>query len=276
MNNTLQDKNLSALYQSLESINERSEKTFDRSSILSHASTLIDLEDEEGLREGLRELCKSDLFFLSKHILGYKDLTERTHGGMCATLQRSDRKRKLLCCPRGSFKSSLGVVSFAIFRALQKPNIRVLLDSELFTNSANFIREIRGHLESQPLTSLFGEFKTKGDWTSSTLTIAQRWKNLKEPTFTASGIGSEKTGQHYDLIIIDDINGPQNSQTEEGRLKVIQHYRYMNAILEPNGELILIGTRYAANDCYGFVIENELDEEQRKMLPISLWGKRLI
>lgn len=226
--------------------------------------------------EALKELAREDLFFLGRELLGYQDLKRRTHGSICELLQNTSIRKKLIVTPRGSFKSSLGVVSFSIFRALQNPNVRILIDSELFTNSANFIREIKGHLESADLVQLFGEFKTRSDWTSSTLTIKQRTKNLKESTFTASGIGAEKTGQHYDIIIADDLNSPSNSQTEEGRKKVVDHYRYLNAILEPGGEFVLIGTRYAADDCYGFVIENELDEVERERLPISVRPKGLL
>lgn len=234
---------------------------------LSNYSPSVDVNlDPDILREAYSELCVKDLFFLAKQILGYKDINEQTHGDICRLLETQVVKRKLIVCPRGSFKSSLGVVGFAIFRALQNPNTRILIDSELYTNSANFIREIRGHLESELLAGLFGTFKTKKDWTESTLTISQRTRNLKESTFTASGIGTEKTGQHYDLIIIDDANSPKNSQTEEGRQKVIDHYRYLNAILDPGGEMVVIGTRYAANDIYGFIIENELSEEQQTKL----------
>jgi hypothetical protein len=72
-----------------------------------------------------------------------------------------------------------------------------------------------------------------------------------------------RRGQHYDVIIIDDANSPNNSQTEEGRKKVIDHYRYMNAILEPDGEMIVIGTRYAADDIYGFILDNEIPEGEK-------------
>lgn len=217
----------------------------------------------------MRSACTTDLFFLSKEILGYKDLTERTHGNISRLLESKDIQRKLIVTPRGSFKSSLGVVGFSIFRALQDPNIRILIDSEIYTNSSNFIREIKGHLANPVLEGAFGDFRSKSDWTEGSLTISQRSRNFKESTFTASGIGTEKTGQHYDLIIADDLNSPKNSQTDEGRQKVIDHYRYLNAILEPGGEFVLIGTRYAANDIYGFVIDNEIDEEDLNGIPHS-------
>lgn len=237
---------------------------------LSNYSPSVDVNlDPNILREAYSELCVKDLFFLAKQILGYRDINEQTHGDICRLLETQVVKRKLICTPRGSLKSSLGVVAFSIFRTLQNPNIRILIDSELYTNSANFIREIRGHFESELLTGLFGQFKTKKDWTSGSLTIAQRTRNLKESTVIAGGVETGKVGQHYDLIICDDLNSQNNSQTEDGRKKVIDHYRHLNALLDPGGEIVVIGTRYAADDVYGFIIDNELSEEQRESLGIK-------
>lgn len=214
--------------------------------------------DSESLNHVIKELALNDLFFLAKYLLGYKDLTKRTHGEICEVLQDQKVKRKLIVCPRGSFKSSLGVVAFSIFRAIQNPNIRILVDSELYTNSSNFIREIRLHLESTALTSLFGEFRTRHDWASGNLTIAQRTKNLKESTFSSGGIGTTRVGQHYDLIIMDDMNSNSNSQTPEACDKVYRHYLYNNAILDPGGEVVVIGTRYSGSDLIQRILENEV------------------
>lgn len=190
-------------------------------------------------------------------VLGYKDITLSTHGQIIETLM-DECKRKLICVPRGCFKSSLGVVSYCIYRILNDPNIRILIDSELYTNSKNLLREIKLHLESQALTDLFGEFKTDHTWNESEITIQQRTKNLKEATITSGGMGTTKVGQHYDLIIFDDMNSDNNSQTQEGREKVIQHYRMATSILEPHGTIVVIGTRYAQNDLIGFILDNEI------------------
>lgn len=232
----------------------------------SSTSLLLETLDPKVAKEVLRHLCRTDLFFLAKEILGYKDLSEETHGPLCRLLEAKIPRRKLIVCPRGSFKSSLGCVAFPIFRALQNPNIRILIDSELFSNSANFIREIRGHLEGVPLTRLFGEFKNRKDWQSASLTIKQRSKNLKEPTFIAGGIGTTRTGQHYDIIVMDDLNSESNSGTPEACDKVYRHYLYNNAILEPNGEVAVIATRYSGSDVVQRIIDTELEDEQRESL----------
>lgn len=192
---------------------------------------------------------------LAKELLGYKDLAEPTHGPMAAMLQ-DDSRRKLICVPRGCLKSSLACVAYPIWLLVNNPNLRILIDSELWTNSATFIREIKLHLENPELTELFGVFKGS-TWNQDELIIQQRTKKLKEASITAGGVGTTKVGQHYDVIIHDDMNSPDNTNSPENAEKVIRHFKYNVSILEPTGTMVVIGTRYAENDCIGWILENE-------------------
>lgn len=175
---------------------------------------------------------------------------------MMTALQASTL-RKLLCVPRGCFKSSIGVVGFSIWTLLNRPNARILIDSEVYSNSKNFLREIKAHLENPELTDLFGKCRAE-PWSEGEITIAQRTVPLKEASITCGGVETTKVGQHYDVIIMDDLNSRNNSETEEGRQKVIQHYRLNTAILEPNGIMVIIGTRYHQSDIIGHILENEI------------------
>lgn len=203
------------------------------------------------LKESLAVLCKA---------VGYSDINPRTHQDMISILE-APGKRKLIVMPRGTFKSSIASVGYPIWLLLNNPNLRILIDSELYSNSKNFLREIKQHLMADYLTDYFGEFKSEASWNEGEIIIKQRTKVLKEASITASGIGSEKTGQHYDVVIMDDLNSPTNSMTPEGRERVIMHYRYNTSILEPDGIMVLVGTRYATNDAIGFVLSNEMGME---------------
>lgn len=192
--------------------------------------------------------------------MGYKDINWRTHGGMISALQARTR-RKLIVMPRGSLKSTVCSVAYPIWCLIRNPDERILLDSELYSNSKNFLREIRLQLERPELEELFGQFENKACWNEGEIIIRQRRKVVKEASITASGIGAEKTGQHYDRIVSDDLNSPSNSGTREGREKVIQHWRFNNSILEPDGTMVLVGTRYSSDDCIGIVARNEIGME---------------
>lgn len=111
------------------------------------------------------------------------------------------------------------------------------------------------------MRSLFGEFKSE-TWNEGEIIIKQRQTPRKEASITAGGIGTVKVGQHYDYIIHDDLNGPSNSLTPELRQKVIDHYKMNVSILEPSGTMIVIGTRYAADDIIGWIIQNEIEEPE--------------
>lgn len=211
------------------------------------------------LKKVLSEKYKGSLYYTAKYLCEYQDITLRTHIGIVRALE-APTKRKLLVLPRGVFKSSIGVVSYSIFLLLNNPNIRILIDSEKYENSKNFIREIKGKLESPRFISLFGNLKSRNDWGEGSITVSNRTSVLKESSITASGIGAGKTGQHYDVIIHDDMNSLENSQTVELRKKIIDHYRMNISILEPEGTIVVIGTRYAADDLIGWILANELDE----------------
>lgn len=206
----------------------------------------------------LKQIYQVSFYKTCKDLLGYPDINKRTHGDMIRCL-KSDSKRKLIVMPRGTLKSTVCSVSYPIWQLIRNPNLRILLDSELYGNSSKFLREIKGHLQSKNLIALFGEFYNQANWNEGEITIKQRTKNLKESSITCSGIGAQKTGQHYDLIIADDLNSKDNSYTQELREKVIEHYKYYISLLEPDGTLVIIGTRYSYGDVIGHILDNEIN-----------------
>lgn len=212
----------------------------------------------QALAETLAERYRGSLYATCKVLLGMKDVNRRTHGDMISALE-SDTKRKLIVMPRGTLKSSIGVVGYSIWLLLRNPNIRILIDSEVYTNSKNFIREIKAYLEMPLITEIFGAFKSDTNWSEGEITIRQRTKPSKEASITAGGIETTKVGMHYDVIIADDLNSGNNSLTPESCEKVIKHYRLNISILEPNGILSVIGTRYSQGDLIQFILDNEVE-----------------
>lgn len=208
--------------------------------------------------DALKGFYKSDLFLTAQVLLGMADINHATHGDIIEVLE-SEHKRKLICVPRGCLKSSIACIAYPIWLLINNPSLRILIDSELYTNSATFLRQIKAHMLSREFQSVFGDWKTKV-WNEAEIIIAAREKTLKEASITVGGIGTTKVGQHFDVIIGDDYNSPQNTNTPENAEKVIQHYRYNLSILEPTGTYVVIGTRYASNDLIGWILANEETE----------------
>lgn len=212
----------------------------------------------QALIQHLRHKFDSDLYLLCKYGLGYSAMTRKTHGPMCKILEEQ-LSRKLLVMPRGTFKSSIGVVGYSIASLTKDPNVRILIDSEKYDNSKNFIREIKGKVSDPVFKLLYGDWIEGGSWTEGEVVISKRTIVKKEANLTASGIGAGKTGQHYDKILHDDLNSHENSQNPEQRRKVLIHYKMNTSILDPGGEIVVIGTRYATDDVIGFILDNEVN-----------------
>lgn len=208
-------------------------------------------------RDAEKALYRESLYLTAKFLLGYSEVNHQTHGEMIEVLEGKS-PFKLVVMPRGTFKTSVAVVAYPIWCVLRDSNERIVLDSELFTNSKKSMREIAMHLQSPKVVQLYGDFKGPGVWNESELLINQRTIVKKEATFTCSGIGAQKTGQHYNRAILDDMSSPQNTNTPENRQKVIDHYRYYQSILEPGGERVVVGTRYHEDDLIGYCLKNEI------------------
>lgn len=230
---------------------------------MSHTNILQDIkslpqgDQLQALKAAQTHLFKKSLFATAKWLLGYSEITQRTHGEMIRVLE-GPQKRKLIVMPRGTFKTSIAVVAYPIWRLINDPNLRIMVDSELYGNAKRSVREISQHLQSPKLTEMFGVFRDDRLWNESELLIKQRTVIKKEASIMASGIGAEKTGVHADLILADDLCSPSNMNTQENREKVLSHYRYYTSILEPGGTIVVVGTRYHSSDLYASILQNEI------------------
>ena len=202
-----------------------------------------------------QEAFRQSLYYTAKYLCGYSEINERTHGDCIRTLESSS-PRKLIVMPRGTFKTSLAIVAYAIWRMIRDPNERILIESELWSLAKNSLKEIKEHIKSDRFQGVFPGWTLSQD-NQTEMTISARMKILKEPTMTSSGMGAGKTGSHFSVILLDDLNSPQNSHRPELASQVIDHYRYYTSILEPGGTIVVVGTRYSEMDLIGFILKNE-------------------
>ena len=227
----------------------------------------------------IAQRCKTDLYYLCKEILGYNLMTEHTHRELCdyttsllpnppeVKYDNFDSRKHmlLLLMPRGTFKSSVVTIGFSLQYLLNEPDCRILIDSETFSKSKAFLREVIGHLEgNEKFRRVFQhihgmmpfESRSKAKlWTDSELILPCRKRDRKEPTFSCAGIDVTKNGMHYDLIIMDDLHSENNVTNKEQIDKVITHYKLALSLLDPGKELIVIGTRWDYSDLYQWLID---------------------
>lgn len=205
----------------------------------------------------IQEACKSSLHFLCTQMLGYKDW-DVVHDELELWLARPSSKKALLL-PRNHLKTSIVTIGKTIQAILKNPNVRVLIANQVWDISRKMLSEIKENLDGKSqLSKLFGEFRSDY-WNQDAVTIRQRTKALKEPTISTTGVEAEQTGGHFDLILLDDLTGLQNSQTPEQREKVKRFRRSMVNLLEPGGQLLEVGTRWHLDDTFSEVLEKEAE-----------------
>lgn len=248
---------------------------------------LTDITDVDLKSLGLQKIalrCRTDLYFLAKEILGYDKMEPHVHQELCdyttsilpnltepicpVSPDFDPRKNLLLLLmPRGTFKSSVVTIGFALQFILNEPDCRILLDSETFSKSKAFLREIMGHLTSnekyrEVFKAIHGmyPFEKKSSmelWTDSEIILPCRRRKRKEPTISCAGIDVTKNGMHYDLILCDDLHSEKNVTNKEQILQVINHYKLAFSLLDPGRPMIVIGTRWHELDLYGHIIDFE-------------------
>jgi len=215
-------------------------------------------ELESGLFELMKRKGLEDLFYFNKVILGY-DPYEFTHREVLEYVQ-TDKLRKLVLLPRGTYKTTLITVGKTLQKICQNSNIRILIESETYDQGVDILNMIKTHLEGNKLLRvLYGEFdKDKGNrrWREDAIEVYGRTIVDRNPTVAVGSIGKVNVGSHYDLIMADDWVSDNNISTGEQIEKVKQHWKAIHSVLEPHSELILIGTRWNYDDLYGHIIDS--------------------
>jgi len=208
----------------------------------------------------LRAVAKESLFFFAKAIVGYKDMSHRTHKGFCDWMQGPSR-RKLGLMPRGHFKSSINMADCLRCLAVN-PEEQILLVSESSINAESMLEEIKGHITDNPiLQAVFPdliprEYNRRG-WTATGIVLPRK-EIHRQPSIDTAGITSKIVSRHYTKIFGDDFIADEAMYSPMLMLKAKKFVnRLVSLTVEPLvDEIRVIGTRWAYDDCYGHIIEN--------------------
>lgn len=219
----------------------------------------------------IRWKCTVDLYFLASEILGLSQASEgkrkrldpRFHKWLASKMESN--KDTMILVPRGHMKSTFAKIR-VVQLILQNPMIRI----GLFSRTAGLVEEqladIKRLLATPLLRRYFPELipepgKNFKNWQKSTqnsFTTRRKseWGRIpQEEMVEAWGLGATITGRHYDVVVLDDIINEQSISTPEQMQKVRDYYSYLQAIKEPDGFELIVGTRYHYSDIYGVIIK---------------------
>jgi hypothetical protein len=229
--------------------------------------------EEEFLRTEGRQRCLTDLHYLSKHVLGYSKVTDHIHKDMSVDIDTPRYKFKLLLWPRGHYKSTIGTESYPIQKLLRDPTERILITNAKLDNSRRFLKTISNQFENNLLfrwlwreqwirkhstDKMIQDQREKLDWvqrdTQDELVLL-RPSGIREPSISTGAVNASLVSQHYSTIIGDDLVNRDYVSTIDMVENSILYFKDLLDLLDPDGEMLLIGTRWAHMDLYGWIIE---------------------
>lgn len=240
-----------------------------------------------------RQRCRTDLLYLAKDWLHYKDIEEKVHAPLAEMLQKfpggedwmdehgnlhyspyktiwelTGPRNILILYPRGHLKTTVITISGVIQWIINFPDIRVLLSTATGDQVKKLITEITAQFRYNPeFRWLFPEFcppaKAVNDWgTQEGFTVPCRVrKAMKEPTLSTCSVGKVIAGGHYEVLLTSDIVDKENVKTASQIIDVKDHFRYMNPLMERgpiaphHGWQIVEGTPYDFSDLYMEIID---------------------
>lgn len=178
---------------------------------------------------------------------------------LCRFIETNITRKKLALMPRGHLKTTLVTVGYSLQRIARDSKVRILIANATSSMAEAMLGQIKRHLQyNETFKYYFGDLSANTSmWRDNMITLpsGEGSYQSKEATVTAYGLGGNLVSQHYDLIIIDDAHNQDNINTKDQIDKVKQSYRNLLDLLEPGGQLIIVGTRWHDSDLYGMVMD---------------------
>ncbi len=199
-----------------------------------------------------------DFYTFAKKVLGYTLLEKEIHQPWCVELD-ARHPRVLTLEPRHTFKTTVYMKAYPIWRLFENTNLRILLASAVSENVQNFLSEISGHyLRNDRLIQLYQAKYHKRPLSplaekKKKVTLATRTVNHAEPSIAVIGALGNIVSAHYDIIIVDDLCNEEDRESPTIREKKKRWFQDLFSVLSPHGEMILVGTRWHFDDVYGYI-----------------------
>lgn len=210
-----------------------------------------------------------DLYFFNKNIIEVDPrrrakLVPHVHGEWSTWYHSSGKRIKMILVPRGTFKSTFFTVGKSLQKIAANRDERILISNATGSNAERFLGEIKEHLiGNETYLQLYGEMYDKRlRWNENEIVVSGRSLGIKEATVTAMGVGGNLVSQHYSTIIADDLVNNENSMTKLQADKVIEWWKQSFSLLDRDGEMIIIGTRWSYYELYSYILKhltNEVD-----------------
>lgn len=225
--------------------------------------------DRQKTKQTLRELARTDLFFLLAFILRRRDVRRALLIPRRAEFILS-RCKEVQAAPDGfldlwareHYKSTIITFAKTIQDILINPEITVGIFSHTRPNAKKFLSQIAYEFETNVLLKwLFDDIlfdnpsRESSRWSLDEGIIVKRKGNPKEATVSAYGlVDGMPTGAHFTHRIYDDVVVPASVTTPEQIKKTTEAWEMSDNLGSEGGVERYIGTRYTLFDTYSVMI----------------------
>ena len=256
---------------------EKKRMKYPSNDLATKQAALIDQHgDDEGRRAFLRWRCLNDTFYFGSTFLRLGEHCDKNtgrsrvdpvfHGWLCSELDR--REPALVLLPRDHCKTTWVCINVAQEILRDPGSVRTAMFSLAEGLASKNLIYVRSILMMPQVRRLFSDIvpdpgKSWRGWTTCnanqlTMMRPEGAAPLKEEQLEAWGMGKRITGHHFMHIILDDVIDQTNVTTPEQIQKVAEWVGYLVDILDPEGYITIVGTRYHFDDIYARVMRSKV------------------
>lgn len=216
----------------------------------------------------LRNLARTDLYFLLRYVCGRADIERQWLFERCREVQ-AEPNGYLDLWSREHYKSTIITFGLSILDILathgddpiRGPEVTIGMFSHTRPIAKAFLRQIKLELERNTLLKsifpdILHENVNKAErWSEDNGIVVKRKGNPKEATVEAWGlIDGQPTSKHYNILLYDDVVTRESVTTPEMIKKTTEAYQLSDNLGTEGGSKRLVGTRYHFADTYREII----------------------
>lgn len=166
-----------------------------------------------------------------------------------------DNRQLLLMAFRGCGKSTL-VGLYAAWRLMINPNLRILVISADDHLAIRMVRNVRRIIERHP--ACIDILPDQPDeWACDRFTV-NRPGDLRDPSMVAAGITGNITGMRADLLICDDVEVPNTSDSADKRDDLRARLHELSFVCTSSSTTLYIGTPHSFDTIYADTVRNDI------------------
>lgn len=179
-------------------------------------------------------------------------------------------KRCVIQAFRGVGKS--WITSAYVLHCLRKnPDTNILVVSASKTRADDFTTFTKRLIEEMPL---FQHLKPREGQRDSKIAFdVGPAKASHAPSVKSVGITGQLTGSRADLIVLDDVEVPNNSETQVMRDKLAESIKEADAIIKPEGRIVFLGTPQCEDSIYRLLEDRGY---QTRIWPAEYPGQQML